>query len=90
MLLLEIADFSPIIFVTAVEKQFLKVLESQGIKAIALTPNDTLNGSIELISDLQKCADLFKLHKDEIDGVLVTLPNFGDERAVANASVGRI
>ncbi len=37
------------------------------------------------ISDSQKCADLFKLHKDEIDGVLVTLPNFGDERAVANA-----
>src|SRR5207245_7886725 len=27
---------------------------------------------------------LFKSHREEIDGVLVTLPNFGDERAVAN------
>jgi L-fucose isomerase-like protein len=41
-------------------------------------------GSIETLSDAQKCADLFKQHRDEIDGVLVTLPNFGDERAVAN------
>ena len=30
------------------------------------------------------CADLFRAHRDEIDGVLVTLPNFGDERAMAN------
>src|SRR5262249_14319124 len=31
------------------------------------------------------CGDLFRQHRDEIDGVLVTLPNFGDERAIANA-----
>ena len=32
----------------------------------------------------RQCADLFQTHREEIDGVLVTLPNFGDERAVAN------
>jgi L-fucose isomerase-like protein len=63
----------------------LKVLEQEGIKAIALTPEDTTFGSIESLSDAEKCAALFKEHRDEIDGVLVTLPNFGDERAVANA-----
>jgi L-fucose isomerase-like protein len=63
----------------------LKVLEQKGIGAIALTPEDTPFGSIESLSDAEKCADLFKKHRDEIDGVLVTLPNFGDERAVANA-----
>ena len=26
----------------------------------------------------------FKSHRDEIDGVIVTLPNFGDERAIAD------
>jgi L-fucose isomerase-like protein len=62
----------------------LQVLEKQGIKAIALGPEDTPFGSVESLSDAQKCADLFKKHRDEIDGVLVTLPNFGDERAVAN------
>ena len=25
-----------------------------------------------------------KQHRDEIDGVIVTLPNFGDERAIAD------
>jgi L-fucose isomerase-like protein len=63
----------------------LKVLEQQGISAIALTPEDTAFGSIESLTDAQKCADLFKEHRHEIDGVLVTLPNFGDERAIANA-----
>jgi L-fucose isomerase-like protein len=66
-------------------KTILKVLEKEGIKAIALTPEDTHFGSIESLSDAQKCADLFKAHRDEIDGVLVTLPNFGDERAISNA-----
>jgi L-fucose isomerase-like protein len=62
----------------------LKVLEEEGINAIALTPKDTTYGSVESVSDAQKCAALFKKHKEEIDGVLVTLPNFGDERAIAN------
>jgi L-fucose isomerase-like protein len=63
----------------------LKLLEGEGIQAVALTPEDTPFGSIESLGDAEKCADLFKKHRDEIDGVLVTLPNFGDERAIANA-----
>ncbi len=63
----------------------LKVLAEEGINAVALTPQDTKCGSIESLADAQKCADLFKQHRDEISGVLVTLPNFGDERAVSNA-----
>jgi L-fucose isomerase-like protein len=63
----------------------LKVLAEEGINAVALTPQDTKCGSIESLVDAQKCADLFKQHREEISGVLVTLPNFGDERAVSNA-----
>jgi L-fucose isomerase-like protein len=62
----------------------LKVLADEGIQAIALTPEDTHFGSVESLGDAQKCADLFAEHRGEIDGVLVTLPNFGDERAIAN------
>lgn len=62
----------------------LKVLAEEGIPAIALTTEDTKFGSVESVNDAHKCADLFKEHRDEIDGVLVTLPNFGDERAIAN------
>ena len=65
-------------------KTILKVLAEEGINAIALTPEDTKFGSVESLQDAKKCADLFKKHRDKIDGVLVTLPNFGDERAIAN------
>ncbi|NPV54495.1 MAG: fucose isomerase [Firmicutes bacterium] len=65
-------------------KEILSILAEEGIKAIALSPEDTKFGSVESLSDARKCADLFKAHKEEIDGILVTLPNFGDERAVAN------
>jgi L-fucose isomerase-like protein len=51
---------------------------------VALEPQDTSFGSIETLADAKKCASLFRQHRDEIDGVLVTLPNFGDERGVAN------
>ena len=66
-------------------KTILKVLEAEGIKVVALGPDDTTYGSVESVSDAEKCAALFKKHAEEIDGILVTLPNFGDERAVANA-----
>ena len=66
-------------------KTILELLESEGIRAIALSPEETKFGSIVTLSDSQKCADLFKKHRDEIDGVLVTLPNFGEERAIADA-----
>jgi L-fucose isomerase-like protein len=62
----------------------LKVLAAEGIRVVALSPEETTYGSVESVNDAEKCADLFRRHRDEIDGILVTLPNFGDERAVAN------
>ncbi len=62
----------------------LEVLEDEGIHTVVLSPEDTTFGSVESLSDARKCADLFKAHREEIDGILVTLPNFGDERAIAN------
>jgi len=66
-------------------KTILKTLAEEGIEAVLLTPEDSAFGSVETLADAQKCADLFKQHRDKISGVLVTLPNFGDEKSVANA-----
>jgi L-fucose isomerase-like protein len=66
-------------------KTVLDVLKEEGIRVVALSPEETTYGSIESLSEAQKCADLFKKHREEIDGILVTLPNFGDERAISNA-----
>ncbi len=64
--------------------EMIHVLEEEGFRVIALGPEETEYGSVESLSDAHKCADLFKKHAGEIDGVIVTLPNFGDEKAVAN------
>lgn len=62
----------------------LTVLEEAGINAVALSPDDTKLGSVETWEDAKACAALFRKHADTLDGVLVTLPNFGDERGVAD------
>jgi L-fucose isomerase-like protein len=66
-------------------KTILSVLKEEEIGAVTLGLKDTRYGTVETRSDAKKCADLFKAHRDEIDGILVTLPNFGDERGVADA-----
>lgn len=66
-------------------KEVLSVLESQGYKTVALSPDDTPYGTVETIAQSRKCAELFRKHADEIDGIVVTLPNFGDERGVADS-----
>ena len=65
-------------------REILRVLEEEKIQVVTLPLEATRFGAVESVADAQQCADLFKAHREEIDGVLVTLPNFGDERAVAN------
>ncbi len=65
-------------------KLILEVLQQQGIRVVITPEEETSNGAIESLQEARRCADLFRRRRDEIDGVLVTLPNFGDERAIAN------
>ena len=67
--------------------EMLQLLDEMGFNVITLTPEQTTYGSIESLSDARQCAELFDAHRHEIDGVIVTLPNFGDERAVAGVCV---
>ena len=62
----------------------LKVLEDEGCDVVVLPESDRQSGSVESLQDARRCGDLFKKNRDQIDGILVTLPNFGDERAIAN------
>ena len=40
---------------------------------------------METYAESQRCAELFKKHAEEIDGIIVTLPNFGEERGIVDA-----
>jgi L-fucose isomerase-like protein len=66
-------------------EEILAVLKSQGFDPICLTPEDSKFGTVESLADSTACAQLFRRNADKIDGILVTLPNFGDERGIANA-----
>ncbi len=61
----------------------LRVFADEGIDAIALGPDDSAHGAVESRDEAKACAALFRQHAGKIAGVVVTLPNFGDERAVA-------
>jgi L-fucose isomerase-like protein len=59
-------------------------LESAGVEVVALTEAESKFGAVETRQEARRCADLFKQHREAIDGIVVTLPNFGDERAIAD------
>src|SRR5260221_12762103 len=64
--------------------EMLAALEKAGYDATAVGADETKFGAVETRAEAGRCADLFKRHRDGIDGVIVTLPNFGDERAIAD------
>jgi L-fucose isomerase-like protein len=65
--------------------RILKVLEEEGIDYVALSPDATPYGAVVTYEESKLCAELWKAHREEIDGILVTLPNFGEERGIADA-----
>jgi L-fucose isomerase-like protein len=77
-------DFFPDHLVAEARADVAKLFSELGIKSIQLGEGDSKLGGVETHTDARKCADLFKQHRDEIDGVLVVLPNFGDEKGVAD------
>ena len=64
-------------------KNMLDILKENGYSSIALPTKDTKFGTVETFEDAKKCAALFAKNADKIDGLIVTLPNFGDEKGVA-------
>ncbi|MGA8026128.1 MAG: L-fucose/L-arabinose isomerase family protein [Bryobacteraceae bacterium] len=78
-------------------EEMIRVMKGTGIEVIAPTPrapgsgkadaviaNESKFGAVETFEEAKICAELFKRHRDSIEGVIVSLPNFGDERAIAD------
>ena len=64
-------------------EEIIRVLTGAGVDVVVLGPNDSKFGAVENREEAKRCAELFRKSADRLDGVIVTLPNFGDERAVA-------
>ena len=65
-------------------EEMIAVLRKAGVEVVALGPGDSKHGAVETRAEARKCADLFRRNRDTLDGVIVTLPNFGDERGIAD------
>jgi L-fucose isomerase-like protein len=76
-------DFFPDKLVAEARTEILDLFKQLNITAVMLSDADSKLGGVETFAEAQKCAALFKKHADEIDGILVVLPNFGDEKGVA-------
>jgi len=77
--------FFPDVLAKQGRRDILGVLKKNGFGTVVLPMNDTKYGAVETFADAKKCAALFVQNSEKIDGIIVTLPNFGDEKAVAEA-----
>jgi L-fucose isomerase-like protein len=65
-------------------EEMLRVLTEAGMDVVALTPEESKYGAVETREESRRCAELFRRNRERIDGVIITLPNFGEERAIAD------
>src|SRR5467141_4045375 len=65
-------------------EEMIQVLNSAWIEVVVLGPEQSKHGAVETHEEAKRCAALFRAASDRIDGVIVSLPNFGDERAIAD------
>jgi L-fucose isomerase-like protein len=65
-------------------EEMLQVLQAAGMDAVVLGPEQSKHGAVETHEEATRCAALFRAASERLDGVIVSLPNFGDERAIAD------
>ena len=76
------AFFSPAPCKTA-RDDVLAQLAKLGVDVVTLPYEATANGAVQSIADADLYATHFRAHANKIDGLVICLPNFGDEIAIA-------
>jgi L-fucose isomerase-like protein len=78
-------DFFPDSLIAEARKDLVTLAGRLDVDLVLLDEQTTKLGAVETWSDAKACGELFRRNRDRIDGVLVSLPNFGDEKGVADA-----
>jgi len=65
-------------------EEMIQALAKAGVDCVVLGPEDSKHGAVETHEEAKRCAALFQKNRERLDGVIVSLPNFGDERAIAD------
>ncbi|HBE80929.1 MAG TPA: fucose isomerase [Firmicutes bacterium] len=78
-------SFFPDHLVTEGREAILRKLKKMGYDIVILSEQDTPLGAVVTLVDAKKCAALFQKNREKIDGIIVCLPNFGEEIGIASA-----
>jgi L-fucose isomerase-like protein len=78
-------DFFPDVLIGEARRDLVKLFAEMSIEPVWLSPEETKLGAVETWADAQKCGELLRRNRERLDGILVCLPNFGDEKGVADS-----
>ncbi len=78
-------DFFPDVLVAEARRDLTKLFSDLEIHPVWLTEAESKLGAVETWTDARKCGDLLRRERERIEGILVCLPNFGDEKGVADS-----
>ena len=78
-------DFFPDALISEARRDLIAVFKAFEVEPVWLTETDSKLGAVETWADAVKCGELFQTNRARIEGILICLPNFGDEKGVADA-----
>lgn len=78
-------DFFPDTLITEARRDLIRLFADLSIDPIWLSTEQAKLGAVESWADAQRCGELFRENRRQMDGILVCLPNFGDEKGIADA-----
>ncbi len=78
-------DFFPDVLISEARRDLIKLFNELAVEPVWLSPQESKLGAVETWADAQRCGDLLRRNRDRIEGILVCLPNFGDEKGVADS-----
>lgn len=77
--------FFPDYLVEVARGDVQKLFKEMDLGSVMLDESQTRLGSVQSYDDAMKCAEVWKESKDPIDGIVIFLPNFGDEKGAVDA-----
>ena len=77
--------FFPESLIASARQEVTDALTKLGIETLALPAEATRYGAVETADEGRVYAKFLKEHQGEYDGVILTLPNFGDENGASEA-----
>lgn len=72
----------PASLIAAAKEELFALLDKQGMDYVILPADATPTGAVQTMADAEKCAELFRKNSDKITGIIVCMPNFGEEAPI--------